>query len=346
MDFLRRRLLLLAAASPLATGALAQPEGRMHVVGYWGNWTAPGRPPPPDQPGAPQPRIPWFEEGLARRGFVAGKNLRVAYAFTGPDYAHEMSQQARELLAQRPEVIYFVAQGVVGKARSIRLLDKEVPLIFANVWEEQAQLAVGGNLRRPAGNMTGVAVKNEFPNKRLEIVRYLLPNARRVAVVLDARRSGPYEGVVAAGKRLGLEVVICDVAARDKADAPVEERIATFAATLDDMLKSRPDAFMSYADFGVHAASAFSDMELRHRIPYIAGGGPVRDGVASYGVDWNDHLRRLIEIVVQILGGKKPADIPVDITSRFIVKVDLKRAKKIGLQVPPEFLLRADEVVQ
>ena len=141
---------------------------------------------------------------------------------------------------------------------------------------------------------------------------------------------------------------MCDVAARDKADAPAAERAATFTATLDDMLKSRPDAFMSYADFGVPAASAsaFSDMELRHRIPYIAGGGPVRDGVASYGVDWNEHLRRVIEIVVQILGGKKPADIPVDITSRFIVKVDLKRAKKIGLQVPPEFLLRADEVVR
>ena len=349
MDPFRRRLLLLAAASPLAAEALAQTDGRVHVVGYWGYWSASGKPTSP--PG--EPRSKWFEGGLAKHGFVRGRNLRIAYVFTGRDYEAEVPSQARELLAQKPDVICVrPAPGVRGRPEAIRALNREVPLTFSNVDEENAAKIVGGDVRRPAGNVTGVGLRYfDWFDKRLELARQLVPKAGRVAVVMDAELwAGSLDRLKAAGRQLGLEVVILDVARRGGGmKASVEEGNAALAATLDEMIRSRPDAFMAFGAFNaVNRFNQLIEFELRHKLPLIGDGGGTADaaGVVAYGMDYDDHHRRLIEIVVQILRGAKVADIPVDFTSRFLLRVNLKRAKEIGLRIPPAVLVRADQIVQ
>lgn len=342
MNQLRRRLLLLAAVSSLAASAIAEAQDRIRVVGYWGVWAAPGRPPP-----TPSSRIDWFEEGLAKHGFIAGKNLRIVYAFTGHDFADSVLQQARELLAEKPEVIFIRTPGIPGRFAAIRALNQAIPLTFHSASEQTAEEWVGGNVRRPAGNITGVALKySEYTDKRLELVRFLLPKARRVAVV-GSQGEGPFmDRIAATGKRLGFEVIAFGVSARHGPDASAAERVAALFATLDQVLDSRPDAFItvgSAPESGPGFRSMLGEFELRHRLPFISEDG---GGVISYGVDMADHRRRLVGMIVEILGGKKPADIPVDVTSRFVLKVNLKRAKQIGLHIPPKVLVGADEIIQ
>jgi len=216
-----------------------------------------------------------------------------------------------------------------------------------NAPERSARKVVGDDLRRPKGNVTGVAIKyEEWSAKRLELVRDLLPKARRVAVVTDAVDWGyGLDPLKAAGRGLGLEVVVCDVARHGAREGSVEVGNRALAITLQEMLRIRPDAFMAFGAFNAtNRFKMFVDFERKHRLPYIGDGSG--DGVAGYGMDYADHERRLLEIIVQILRGKKPADIPVDFTSRFLLTVDLKRAKEIGVEIPASILVRADQLSQ
>ena len=330
---------MLAAASALSTGALGQSPGRTYVVGFWGYRNLMG---------PPLPQVKWFEDGLAKHGFVVGRNLRIEYVFTGQDSIDLIPDQARALVARNPDVIHL-AVGTRGERDAIRALDKSIPITFANVVED-AVLRDLGDLKHPAKNMTGVALKYaELSEKRLEIVRDLLPNARRVVVITDADAWGPSLGRIQdAGRRIGLEVTIGDVSRHGGGmKATVEAGNAALAAILTDMLKSRPDAFMAYGAFNASERfRKFPEFELKHRIPFIGDGAESARGVVGYGMDYKDHFEHLFAIIAKILRGTRPADIPVDSTSRFLLTVDLKRAKEIGLVIPPAILVRADKVIQ
>lgn len=336
------RLLLVGALLTWACDAPGQPQDRTHVVGYWGLWNKPGRP----APVTPKTRSAWFEDGLARQGFVVGKNLRIEYVFTGFDSAGDVAQQAKDLLARKPDLIY-VMDGVPGRREAIRALSPSVPIAFDDAPEEMAARDVG-DLRRPANNMTGVALKyGEWAEKRLEIVREMLPRARRVLVVTDAQLWGPFlPRLQAAGRRLGLEVAIGDVARHGRGmKASVEEGNAALAATLGEALESPPDAFMAYGSFNAtDRGRQFTEFERSNRIPYIGDGNESTRGVVGYGMDYKDHDGRLFAIIAKILNGARPVDIPVESTSRFLLTVDLTRAKEVGVAIPPAILVRADRV--
>ena len=336
------QLMLAAAFLPWASDTPGQTPHRTHVVGYWGLWNEPGRP----APVTPKTRRGWFEDGLARQGFVVGKNLRIEYVFTGFDSAGDIALQAKELLAKKPDLIYVV-DGVPGRREAIRALSASVPMTFDDAPEEMVEQDLG-DLRRPANNMTGVALKyGEWAEKRLEIVRELLPRAGRVLVVTDAELWGPFLGrLQAAGRRLGLEVAIGDVSRHGRGmRASVAEGNAALAATLAEALRSPPDAFMAYGSFNAtERGRQFTEFERDQRIPYIGDGNPVTRGVVGYGMDYKDHEERLFVIMAKILKGTRPVDIPVESTSKFLLTVDLKRAREIGVAIPPAILVRADTV--
>ena len=110
-----RRLVILGALSSLAAPALSQVPGKTHVVGFWGGdgyWDEPEKPP---QPAPVDRRIEWFEDGLAKLGFVTGKNLEVAYVFTFPRSKGLVAQQALELMSKRPDVIHLSSSAAQGR---------------------------------------------------------------------------------------------------------------------------------------------------------------------------------------------------------------------------------------
>ena len=223
----------------------------------------------------------------------------------------------------------------------MKSLTSTIPIIFVNVNDVEGVLVK--SLNRPGVNLTGVVIHyNELVEKRLELIRELLPRASKAGFVSDYaehRRWTPdYPARFrAAARRLGLDLVDADTSAHG----------GDLDATLKHMLKSRPDAFL-----GVGAIVTAPDRERQwmefqrsSRIPYIGDGSKAK-GVVSYGADYDDHWRRAWEMVVKMLKGARPEETPVDQDTRFILTADPKGAREIGIEIPASILIRANVLVQ
>ena len=189
------------------------------------------------------------------------------------------------------------------------------------------------SLARPGGNVTGLSVQSpELAGKRLGILRQLLPNLRRLAVIADVGYSGSM-----------IEVGEVRVAGVDVLEIPRAEYIV-FGS-----LKSGMQALYVCTDVLVNANHARNNaLALGARLPTIhafrdfLGAG----GLLSYGVLAPDMFRRAGDIVDKILTGAKPADIPVEQPTKFELVVNLTTAKALGITLPPGLLALADEVLE
>ena len=345
MDSRRRSLLALAgiAVVPRSLQAQSKAPGKTPVVAVWGIFSGPD---------TPAKYIKWLEEGLAKHGYVAGRDVRIEYVFTPFESIGAMAEESKRVRARSPDVIFpYLPRAYLRDA--VRTLGRSSPVAFMGYFEEDARELVGGDLRRPAANITGSAWPYaEWGEKRLELVRELLPKATRVAVITDAQRSSPRMGrFLATGERLGLKVIVFDVArhgARLPALSDASEKAGNrgLAATLAEMLNIRPEAFTAYGEFNAtEKRTLLGKFELVHGIPCI-GDSPQAEAVISYSMDPDDDQQRLVAIIARILRGTKPGDIPVDVTSRSLLTVDLKRAKAIGVEIPLGIVSRADRVIR
>jgi putative tryptophan/tyrosine transport system substrate-binding protein len=320
----------LAGCIILAGPALAQVAGKKYVIGAF---AASGKSP---GDGATIEPPKWFTEHLAREGFVVGKNLRIETVFGDVDLSKYSEKQAddllqvpaRRLLALNPDILVGA-----GGHDILARLTATVPIVYS-------LQAVGtlASLRKqgiPARNVTGVELRyDELAIKRLEAIRELLPKARRVAVIAQYPmfRSEFFPAALdAAADRLGLRLIHADIWAHDNDQK----------ATLAYALRERADAFMPY---GEQPGGPLSEFEMAHRIPYIDGGNCTEGSTLCYGEDWTEHRRRYVDIIVRILRGARPEDIPPDVTARFDVTVNLQRASHLGLRIPPSIMLRANRV--
>jgi len=194
------------------------------------------------------------------------------------------------------------------------------------------------SLARPGGNITGMAtVGSELSAKCVELVHEMLPSARRIAVLANAPDpfSGPFvEQVSRAGAATGITVE------RIMIERPDELESAFLA-----MEKDRPDALVVQ---GSLPTKRVAELAIMHRLPTAA---PVRGlveegGLMSYGIDEADTYRRAVSLIDKILKGAKPADLPVEQSSRFELVLNLKTAKALALKLPQSLLQRADEVIE
>lgn len=335
----RRNFLRQAAAlsACLSGGAVALQPGKPYVIGIF---SAIGRTPP-----APRPLSPDVAKLLARHGFIVGGNVRIEREYGDvppeefPDFDRSNARiraAAQRLLARNPDVILCF-----GGARILKSLTRTTPIIFGNLNDVEGVLVK--SLNRPGVNVTGVVIHyNELIEKRLELVRELLPRATKVGFVSDyaeIRRMQPdYPSRFrTAARRLGLELVDADTSAHG----------GDLDATLKHMLKSRPDAFL--AAFAIFTAPdrerQWIEFQKSSRIPYIGDGSKAK-GVVSYGADYDDHWRRAWELVVKMLKGARPEETPVDQDTRFILTADPKGAREIGIEIPASILIRANVLIQ
>ena len=197
------------------------------------------------------------------------------------------------------------------------------------------------SLARPGGNVTGLSIQSvDAVSKQVELLRDVVPNLRRLAVF--ANESNPMnrrqaEEVQAAAHALGLEVAPLDVRRADD--------IAPAFAALD----SHADALYVPADpLLTSNANAISALALKARLPdmYSFREEVVAGGLLSYGPSFPDLFRRAAELVDKILRGANPADIPVEQPTKFDLVVNLKTAKALGLTIPHNLLVLADEVIE
>jgi putative ABC transport system substrate-binding protein len=199
------------------------------------------------------------------------------------------------------------------------------------------------NLARPGGNITGLSGLGDLVPKRLELLKEVQPRLARVTML--ANLGNPSIPLVvqeaqAAAKTLGVALQTVDV--RDP--GRIEQVLAA-------VLQSRSDALMLPSETVVHSPAPrarIAEFAIKHRLPSIGAWREFAEsgGLMVYGVNIPDVFRRAVGYMDKIFKGAKPADLPVELPTKFELVVNLKTAKALGLTIPPAVLARADEVIQ
>ena len=227
-------------------------------------------------------------------------------------------------------------------ASSAKAASSTIPIVFI-VSDDPVRLGLVASLARPGGNLTGVNfVTTELVAKRLELLRELVPGATRIAVLVnpaDAANTEPtLRDVEAAARTIGLQIQVV----RASTSREVDTAFVTIA-------RERPEAlFVGNAPFLNVRRVQLVQLTARHAIPAAYPGREYVEigGLMSYGSNIADAFRQAGVYCGRILKGAKPADLPVEQSSKFELVINHQTARMLGLDVPPMLLARADEVIE
>jgi ABC-type uncharacterized transport system substrate-binding protein len=310
-----------AAAWPLA--ARAQEAGRSYRLGFL------------TQVGRNAPGIVAFFDELRLNGFVEGRNLSVvAGGFGVPierigDVAEAMVKAAPDAIVAGPEL----------PLRALQALTRVIPLI--GMTEDMVAEGFAASLARPGGNITGISLLSpELDGKRQEILIEAVPGGRRMAALADANVTPArhLEALQDAARARGVELVVFGVATPEKIAPAVDEAKAAGAQALN---------FLASSLFFVHRRIAFERAAMV-RLPAVYQWPEMAEegGLVGYGSRFTEMYRQRAQMVVKILRGARPADVPVEQPTRFELVINLKAAQAIGHEVPAGLVLRADKVIE
>jgi putative ABC transport system substrate-binding protein len=268
-------------------------------------------------------------------GYVEGRNLIIEYR-SADGRAERFPDLASELV--RANVDLIVTRGTPA-ARAAKNATGTIPTVMATMGDPRAIVA---SFAHPGGNITGVTTfSTELTAKRIELLKELVPNLSRVALLHNmGNPAAPpeWEETKVAVRALGIQAELLDVR------SPTDLRGA-----LDLAVRKHVDALLIGADglTQMHQQTIV-DLVARNRLPAAY---PAREfvevgGLITYAVNYPNLYFRLASIVDKILKGAKPASLPVEQPTRFELVVNLKTAKALGITIPKDVLLRADEVIQ
>jgi len=315
-----------AAAWPFA--ARTQQRERIRRIGVLMNSAA-------DDPDG-QARLTGFLQGLQKFGWTAGHNVRIDYRWA--KYDDDRRRYAAELVALTPDVIMASASASVA---FLQQASRTVPIVFAAVTDPIGQGFVT-TLGRPGGSTTGFALyEYGMGTKWLELLKEIAPGITRVAVLRDPTvpfASGELGAIQAAAPSLRVEVSA--LAIREGSD--IEPGITGFArGSSGGLIVLGSTMTYAHRDLIIRLAA-------EHRLPavYAARNYITEGGLVSYGPDRVDLYRSAAAYVDRILKGEKPADLPVQLPTKYELVINVKAAKALGLDVPSTLLARADEVVE
>jgi putative ABC transport system substrate-binding protein len=280
-----------------------------------------------------------FRDGLLKLGWIEGRNIRSDYRWATPGDAEATQRFAKELVAQRPDLI--LAHNTPTTAAVLQQT-RDIPIVFAIVSEPVSSGFVA-SLARPGGNATGfTTLEPTLGGKWLELLKEVAPNISRAAFLFNPTITPFAEAYLspfkAAARSFAVEAVAVPVLDRSSLDSVV----AAQAREPNGGLIAMPDTFMF-----VHHAQVAS-LAAHYRLPAIT---PWRlyvehGGLLSYGIDLHDNFRRAATYVDRILKGAKPSDLPVQAPVKFELVINMKTAKALGLDVPLHLQQRADEVIE
>jgi len=328
----RRDFFLLIGGTTIAWPFVAQaqqPE-RVRRIGVLMNVAA--------ESSEAQPRLMAFEHALQQLGWNERDNLRVEIRW-GANNTDLDRKYAAELVALAPDVI--LAAGTLG-VEALQKVTRTLPIVFCNVADPVGAGFVD-SLARPGGNVTGFSLfEYSISAKWVELLKEIVPSVTRMAVFRDpSNPAGVAQfGVIqATAQSFGME--LRPISSTLNAEQ-IEHTITAFAGEPNAGLIVTPSV----------AESTHRDLILnlvaRHRLPAVY---PFRfwaasGGLASYGPDPVDQMRRAADYVNRILKGANPSDLPVQAPNKYQLVVNLKTAKALDLKIPPTVLTRADEVIE
>ena len=276
-------------------------------------------------------------QGMRDLGWMEGKSVEYQIVYADGD-VNRLDALASEVMRQKVDVI------VVGSAPGVRALQratKTIPIVMANVANPVGNGFVA-SLARPGGNTTGIAnLYDEVLGKLIGVLHEVAPGARRIAIVLN--ETNPVHPVFWAAAQSACAALDL-VALRVVASAP-----AQLGAAVGEIVRQRSQAAVVVTD-GMYLVERAKVHELMQttRLPvaYAMREHVVAGGLLSYGADLAVNFRHAATYVDKILKGAKPADLPVEQATKFDLVINLKTAKALGITVPKDMLLRADEVIQ
>ena len=325
---MRRKLLLALGASALAAplATFAQPAGRMFRLG-WLN--AGGMRSAPYQVA--------FEERLRELGFVEGRNLIIEYR-TAENRIERLPALSEELARLNCDV--FFAPGSEITLAALKQGSRDTPIVAAAVDYDLGATGHIDSLAHPGGRTTGVsALQSVLPAKRLELLKELLPKARKIAVLTDASAASQLQVAQAGAKQLGVSLQILEL----------KRTPYDYESTIAEAEHARADALLvlGSATF-VTARELIPKLALKHRLPSMFHHSLWADagGLLSYGPNFIDIFRLAAEQVAKILKGAKAGDLPVQQPTRFELVINMKTAKALGVKIPNSILVRADRVIE
>jgi putative ABC transport system substrate-binding protein len=312
-------------AAPLAAEAQV---GKVYRVGHLSG----------SSEAASKPFLVAFREGMRALGYVEGQNWVLDERYAGANM-ERLASLAQTLIQRKPDVLLVSTTpgNVAAKAAT-----STIPIVMVLV-ADPVGAGIVPSLAHPGGNITGITnIQAELAAKRLEILKEIVPIAKRIAVIVnpDNPNAPPQmRSAEVAARKLGIVL------------GPVLEM-----RTPDDLEKAFEGAVRARADGAIRMIDALvfmlrketASLAAKYRLPVIY---PSREdveagGLVAYGTNIPAQYRQAAGFVDKILRGAKPADLPVEQASTFDLAINLKTAKALGLTIPPSLLQRADQVVE
>jgi putative tryptophan/tyrosine transport system substrate-binding protein len=316
-------------AAPIA--AVAQQAGKVYRIAY----VSPGS--------RAEARVfDALRRGLGERQLIEGRNLVIEQRYAEGKGAERLRALMAEVVAMKVDLIVTVTTAVALEAKNAT---QRIPIIMA-VATDPVGAGVVDSLSRPGGNISGMTLTGpELTPKRLELLKIVVPDMQRLAVVVanDLPVTRLYlNEAEAAASALAIPHVSFEVLGSG-ATGKWEETFARFGRSPHIAL------LITETPIFVSEGRRLAALALTHHLPAMYGlSSHVQDGgLMSYGADVADLYYRAARLVGKILlDGAKPADLPVEQPTKFELVINLKTAKALGLTIPPSLLLRADEVIQ
>ena len=318
----RREFIILLATMATPIAALAQEPGKIRHIGF----LRVGPPPPAF--------IEGFRRGLRELGYLEGQHFVIDYGLA--QSAAQIPDAAAELVRRRVDVIVASGTPSVLPARDVA---GQTPVVFVATIDPVAAGLVA-SLARPDQNITGItSISADIMAKRLQMVRDLLPNLTKVALLV--RESSPdtaqyvKESKTAAGN-LGIELQIeIERDPKDLEGVFVAARGASALLVADD------------AEFTAHRAQ-IADLALKNQLPTVSGLRELAEagGLMTYGPSFDELYWRAAGQVYKILQGVNIADLPIEQPVKFDFVLNMRTATALGLTIPPSLLALADEVIE
>jgi len=329
LDMRRRKLIAMlggaAAAWPLAARA-QQPA--LPVVGFLDNRSSDGM----------ASRLAAFHKGLKEVGLVEGENVTIVYRWA-EDRLDRLPEMASELARQATVI---VTTGGPPAAFAAKAATTTVPIVFL-VGEDPTRLGLVTSIARPSGNLTGInMLANELEAKRLQLLHQLVPQAQRVAVLVNPNRvinaETTLRDVEPAARTIGLQLQVLKASTARE----IEEAFAWSEGQRPDALFVAATAFLNIRRVQLVQLAAF------HRLAATFGQREAAEAGAlmSYGPSILEGYRQWGIYAGRVLKGAKPGELPVLQSTKFELVINNTTARMFGLTVPPSLVAIADEVIE
>jgi putative ABC transport system substrate-binding protein len=319
-------LTLSLLAAPRA--AEAQPPAQLYRIGYLGPGSGSTLPAALDA----------FRQQLHHLGYVEGQNVAIEYRWAA-DRDDQLPRLAADLVQLKVDVI--VVEGHTPAIQAAKQATSTIPIVMG-VSGDPVKMGLVESLARPGGNVTGSTfMSEETVGKLLQLLKEVVPRAARVAVVSNPANPvyvSMLKDVEAMGRQLNLHVVRLGIQGPGDVDGVFD---SAKQERLDGLVVMRDFVLITYRERLVELAAKF-------RMPVMYGMREFVDagGLMSFEPSLTELYRRAAGLVHKILAGAKPAELPVERSSRFELVVNLKTAKSLGLTIPDPVRLRADQVIE